>query len=180
MRVIAGSAKGTLLFAPKGLRPTSDRSKQTLFDTLLSLAPLPDDVADFFAGSGALGIEALSRGAGKALFVEKSRDAVRHLERNLERTHLAGRATIVNRDVFSALPRLAGAPFSLVLADPPYGGTIASQFLHDMMSTAVLQPDGLLVLETSVHTEVDIPQALSIVRDKKTGDTRLLFLRREA
>jgi len=123
MRVVAGTAKGHRLRAPKGpdTRPTSDRVKEALFSSLQ--AHVPDaQVLDLFAGSGALGIEALSRGAAAATFVESDRRARTAIDANLTATHLADRATVFGRDVRATLSALAGrgARFDLVLVDPPY------------------------------------------------------------
>lgn len=123
MRVIAGSAKGVRLApVPAGVRPVSDRAREGLFSSLSS------DIAnarvlDLFAGTGALGIEALSRGAERAVFVERNRGAVRALRENLERTHTGERAGVAASDVRTFVTgdgEGAGGPFDLVLADPPY------------------------------------------------------------
>ena len=121
MRIVAGAARGRRLVAPKGrdVRPTADRVKEALFS---SLAPrLPGaSVLDLFAGTGALGLEALSRGAGRVTFVERARASLEALDRNIEVVGLPG-TEVVRADVASAvLGELPGAPFDLVLADPPY------------------------------------------------------------
>jgi 16S rRNA (guanine966-N2)-methyltransferase len=123
MRVIAGSAKGVRLApVPAGVRPVSDRAREGVFSSLS--ADVPDAlVLDLFAGTGALGIEALSRGAERGLFVERNRRAVRVLRENLERTRLSDRAGVVASDVAAFVAgdgETAGGPFDLVLADPPY------------------------------------------------------------
>ena len=122
MRVIAGSRKGHKLAAPRGLdtRPTSDRVRENIFNLV---GPVDDTkVLDLFAGSGALGIEALSRGAANAVFVEHDADAVRTIEQNLDRLRLTG-ARVVRGDVLWAIAQdaTAGAKYDLVLVDPPYG-----------------------------------------------------------
>ena len=122
MRVIAGSRKGHKLAAPRGLdtRPTSDRVRENVFNLV---GPVDDArVLDLFAGSGAMGIEALSRGAASAVFVEHDADAVRTIERNLDRLRLTG-ARVVRGDVLQAIAQeaTAGAKYDLVLVDPPYG-----------------------------------------------------------
>jgi 16S rRNA (guanine966-N2)-methyltransferase len=124
-RVIAGSVGGLLLRAPDGqdVRPTADRVKEAMFNALGSLGALEGaSVLDLFAGSGALGIEALSRGAERAVFVERSRAAVRTVRDNLERTGLTDRAEVIAAEAVGFVTRdddRAGA-FDLVLADPPY------------------------------------------------------------
>src|SRR5438477_8093091 len=122
MRIIAGERKGHTIFAPKGLdtRPTSDRVRENIFNIV---APWVEGahVLDLYAGSGAMGLEALSRGAANAVFVESDRDAVRAIERNLDKLRLTG-ATIVRQGASTALAQEAnaGRKYDLVLADPPY------------------------------------------------------------
>lgn len=123
MRVIAGTAKGMRLRAPRGeaVRPTSDMVREAIFD-ILGEAPLEARVLDLFAGTGALAIEALSRGAEEAVLVEQSARCLAFIRDNLARTRLAERARLIHGDVFKEVPKLdlAGEQFGLVLADPPY------------------------------------------------------------
>jgi 16S rRNA (guanine966-N2)-methyltransferase len=121
MRVIAGSAKGSRLSpVPAGVRPLSDRAREGLFASL-GTAVNDARVLDLYAGTGAMGIEALSRGASSATFVESSRPVMVALRTNLEKTHLSERATVVASDTLDFLSRKASeGPFDLVLADPPY------------------------------------------------------------
>ena len=121
MRVIAGAAKGHNLQTIEGLatRPTTDRIKETLFNIIAF--DLPEcSFLDLFAGSGGIGIEALSRGASFACFVEQSRDAVRCIRENLAFTRLSGRAEVAAKDVFAFLSAAEGKPYDLVFMDPPY------------------------------------------------------------
>ena len=120
MRVIAGSAGGTpLVVPPRGTRPVSDRAREGLFSSLGD-AVLDADCLDLFAGSGALGIEALSRGAATCTFVDTARSAAAAIARNLERTHLGHRGTVVVRDVGSFVQQPPARPVDLVFLDPPY------------------------------------------------------------
>jgi len=123
MRVIAGTAKGMRLRAPRGeaVRPTSDMVREAIFD-ILGEAPLGARVLDLFAGTGALAIEALSRGAEEAVLVERSARCLALIRENLTHTRLAERARLIHGDVFREVPKLdlAGEQFGLVLADPPY------------------------------------------------------------
>ena len=122
MRIVAGTAKGVRLASvPQGVRPVSDMAREGLFSSLGPLVQVAR-VLDLYAGSGALGIEALSRGAEHAVFVERNRRAVALIRENLERTHLSDRGVVVGMDVRAFLSRhdKDGAPFGLVLADPPY------------------------------------------------------------
>ena len=172
MRVIAGSRKGHKLAAPRGLdtRPTSDRVRENVFNLV---GPVDDaHVLDLFAGSGALGIEALSRGAASAVFVERDPDAVRTIERNLDKLRLTG-ARVVRGDVLLAIAQEAtrGAKYDLVLVDPPYGmlNEIQPQLARHL--PPLLAPDGLLVVETDARVEPELP--LPVRTSRKYGQTRV-------
>ncbi len=152
MRVIAGSARGRRLEAPRGrlVRPTADRIKEALFSMLGSRVDLAGAaILDLFAGSGALGIEALSRGAAAVTFVEQEPAARRALTANLERCGLADRALVVGQSARPALARLVGEGrrFDGVLMDPPYRQDLADQALATIGSGALLQPAGWVVAE---------------------------------
>lgn len=150
MRVIAGSARGTRLRAPKGriTRPMQDRVKEDLFNRLGVLVA-GARVLDLFSGSGALGIEALSRGAAHATFVEHAPIVLATLRRNLERTHLTGQARVLPLSVPVALRRLAraGEVFDLIIADPPYRKGWDDWLLRSAICPVLLRSGGVLVLE---------------------------------
>ena len=157
MRIIAGSRKGARIFAPKSAaRPTGDRVREAAFNLI---GPVDDmAVLDLFAGSGAMGLEALSRGAGSAVLVEPDREAQRAIERNLEKLGLTG-ATLLKTDARRALSAeaAAGRRYDLVLVDPPYR---MLDSLLPMLSTyvpAVLAEDGLVVLETPKREHPELP-----------------------
>ncbi len=182
-RVIAGTARGVRLAAPgPGTRPIGDRVKQTLFAVL---EPELDGarVLDLFAGSGAGGIEALSRGAAHAVFLEKDGGACRVIAENLRRTGLTDSATVVRRDVAAWLNDAAGAaaeaPFDIVLADPPYADTDALTHALQLVEP-VLAQGGVVVAK---HFWRDAPPArvglLASVRDRRFGETALTFYRRQ-
>jgi 16S rRNA (guanine(966)-N(2))-methyltransferase RsmD len=181
-RVIAGSAKGVRLDAPgPGTRPLTDRVKQTLFAILE-----PDlegaVVADLFAGSGAGGIEALSRGAARAVFVERHAGAARVIAANLRRARLEANGRVVTRDVAAWLADPAGAaadgPFDLVLIDPPYEDTDALRQALELVG-AHMARDGVVVAK---HFWRDAPPAsiglLASGRERRFGETALTFYRR--
>lgn len=180
MRVIAGTAGGRHLVAPHGrtTRPTSDRVKEALFSILTSLDCLADArVLDLFAGSGALGIEALSRGARHAVFVEKDRTALAALTKNLAATGLSARSTVLSVDVELALKRLQQdkAYFDLVLLDPPYQSDLYTRTIT-FTGTHLLAPDGLLVAEAAKR--VSLPEQLAPCTrfdHRMYGDTVLEF-----
>ena len=158
MRIIAGSRKGARIFAPKGLdtRPTGDRVREAAFTLIGPVEGM--SVLDVFAGSGAMGLEALSRGAGRAIFVERSRDACRTIERNLEKLRLTG-ATIACSDAATALAAeaAAGRRYDLVLVDPPYGLFSDLQTTLASYLPAVLAETGLLVVETAAREQPELP-----------------------
>lgn len=187
MRIIAGRAGGiTIKSPPAGTRPTSDRVREALFSMLGELVS-GARVLDLFAGSGALGLEALSRGALEVCFVERHAPACAVIEDNLRRAKLDG-ARVVQSEVAPALRRFAesGTRFDLVFADPPYakrpGDTdFASLLLEDENLPRVLAPDGWLTLETMVTKHA--PRAIfgwHVARDRAYGSTRVLLLQRTA
>jgi 16S rRNA (guanine(966)-N(2))-methyltransferase RsmD len=158
MRIIAGSRKGARIFAPKGLdtRPTGDRVREAAFNLI---GPVDDaTVLDVFAGSGAMGLEALSRGARSAVFVEAKREACRAIERNLEKLRLTG-ATVLCRDAKTALAAeaAAGRQYDLVLVDPPYRMFSSLQNALSAYLPAVLSEGGLAVVETAADEEPELP-----------------------
>ncbi|HUJ55045.1 MAG TPA: 16S rRNA (guanine(966)-N(2))-methyltransferase RsmD [Gaiellaceae bacterium] len=172
MRVIAGSRKGHTLLAPRGLatRPTSDRVRENVFNLV---GPVDGaEVLDLFAGSGALGIEALSRGAGHATFVERDGEALRALERNLDRLRLAG-ARVVRGDVLATISREAagGAKYDLVLVDPPYEMLTEIQPRLARHLPPLLAEHGLLVVETDARVQPELP--LPVRTSRRYGHTRV-------
>ncbi len=178
VRVIAGAAKGRRLSAPPGLgtRPLTDRVKEALFSSL------GDEVAgarilDLFAGSGSLGIEALSRGAASAVFVEKSRTTAGMIRKNLDVTSLEGEVICADVEPFL---RSAHGEFDLAFVDPPYARSLA--LLEDVLSkTAELLADGgIMVLHRRAGEETPAaPDGTALVDDRRYGDTQLWIYRRE-
>ncbi len=172
MRIIAGERKGHTIWAPKGLdiRPTSDRVRENVFNIV---APWVEGarVLDLFAGSGAMGLEALSRGADAVVFMENDPEAVRTIERNLDKLRLTG-ATVLRRDARTGLAQevTAGRKYDLVLADPPYAMTDYSALARYLPS--VLSEDGLLVLESAARVEPELP-GLEVRTTRKYGSTRV-------
>ncbi|MDE3087284.1 MAG: 16S rRNA (guanine(966)-N(2))-methyltransferase RsmD [Acidobacteriota bacterium] len=175
MRVIAGSCRGRPLRAPAGsaTRPTGDRVREAVFDVLGSLTDLEGAaVVDLFAGSGALGIEALSRGAARAVFVERRPDALAAIRSNLAALGLEGRARVVRADALGwvAAPRgTPPGPFDLAFCDPPYDFEAWEALLGPL-------PAALAVLESS--REPDPPPGWEVVRRKRYGGTLVTVVRR--
>jgi 16S rRNA (guanine966-N2)-methyltransferase len=183
MRIIAGRAGGLVIKAPPAVtRPTSDRVREAVFSMLGEIVA-DARVLDLFAGSGAMGIESLSRGAREALFVEHHGGACRIIEDNLKRVKLDG-GRVVKSDAFAALRKFAesGVQFHLVFADPPYakkqGDTdFAAELLANGHLRAVLAPGGIFVLETMVTKPARrVIAGWNIVRDREYGSTRILTL----
>lgn len=171
MRIIAGSRKGHTLFAPRGqeTRPTSDRVRENVFNIL---GPVDGAIVlDLYAGSGAMGLEAMSRGAARVVFVESDADAVHAIERNLDKLRL--QATILRRDAIAALgaEASAGRKYDLVLVDPPYAvyPDLEPQLARYLPS--VLAENGVLVVETEARFEPELPLAQRTSR--KYGRTRV-------
>jgi 16S rRNA (guanine966-N2)-methyltransferase len=157
MRIIAGTHRGHTIHAPRGLdtRPTSDRVRESVFNLV---GPLDGAaVLDLYAGSGALGLEALSRGASRTVFVEQDAEAARTIERNLEKLRLQG--TVLRRDAVTALVAEAGAgrKYDLVLVDPPYEMYTDVQSQLARYVPSVLAEDGLLVVETDARVMPELP-----------------------
>lgn len=178
MRVIAGSAGGTRLKVPRGMavRPTSDRVKEALFN-ILGARVCEAEVWDLFAGSGAIGIEALSRGAAECIFVERNRLHLGMIKENLDRTGLAGRARLIGLGVEKALDLLSRErrQAGLIFLDPPYQETNVPQVLQAIELSHLLREDGLLILELFTRSRLwpkDQPQ----VDQRRYGDTVLAFI----
>jgi 16S rRNA (guanine966-N2)-methyltransferase len=178
MRIIAGERKGHTIWAPKGLetRPTSDRVRENVFNIVLPWVEAAR-VLDLYAGSGAMGLEALSRGAKAVVFMEADPEAVRAIERNLDRLRLSG-ATVLRRDATTGLAAeaTAGRKYDLVLADPPYAMTDYAAIARYL--PRVLSDDGLLVLETDAKTEPELP-GLAVRTSRKYGSTRVTVFEHE-
>jgi 16S rRNA (guanine966-N2)-methyltransferase len=157
MRIIAGSHKGTTIYAPRSAtRPTGDRVREAAFNLI---GPVDDmAVLDLFAGSGAMGLEALSRGASTAVFVESDRDAQRAIERNVDKLRLTG-ATLLRMDAKRALAAeaAAGRRYDLVLVDPPYAMFESLQPSLATYVPALLAEDGLVVVETAKRDHPELP-----------------------
>lgn len=179
LRVIAGDLRGRRIRAPEGeaTRPTSDRVREALFN-LLGPVARGARVLDLYAGSGALGIEALSRGAGRATFVESDPRTRRVLEGNVAGLGLGRRARVEGGDAAAASAYAAG-PFDLVLADPPYGTVDLETLL--LRAGAALAPGGIVAVEQAAGGELPrAPETLALWKDRRYGSTRLtLYVRQE-
>ena len=169
MRVIAGKAKRTSLKCIDGMdtRPTTDRIKETLFNMINP--DIYDCVfLDLFSGSGAIAIEALSRGARCAVLVENSGKAVRCIRENLERTHLYGQAEVMQQDVNAALLALEGRypHFDIVFMDPPYRNSLETAVLSQLSSRSYIDEDTLIIIEASLDTSLNDITAMGFELEK--------------
>lgn len=183
MRVISGIAKGRKLYTPKGrdIRPTSDMVKEAMFN-IIGHSAHGARVLDLFAGTGNLGIEALSRGAKEAYFVDSDIKSIELVKKNLEVTGLKEKAVVIRADTDRAVKRFIrdGQKFDLIFLDPPY--RISVSFLDAilfMMSSDVLSLEGLLVLEHSAKVEPRHIKGLTIETTRTYGDTTITFYRKE-
>ncbi len=182
MRIISGICRGRKLTPPKGLdiRPTSDRIRETLFN-ILGPRVRHAQVLDLFAGTGALGLEALSRGAAHAVFLDRSDTACHIIRQNIDRCGFPAQATVVRQDLFS--PRTHAAilcrQFDLIFLDPPYDNGYVSKTLEQKNLVDLLSENGIIVAEHAAH-EI-LPSSLNgldILRQKKYSRTTISFLTR--
>ena len=183
MRIVAGSHRGRRLETPWGdkLRPTRDRIREALFNRLAhnnwGRAPLPQDAAvvDGFAGTGALGLEALSRGAAHVTFLENDPDALDLLRRNAALFDAPAHITILNCD--ATRPGRARMACDLALLDPPYGGGLAQPALKAFVRGGWLNPGALAVIELAAKDSFDPPPDFETIDERRYGATRLIILR---
>jgi 16S rRNA (guanine966-N2)-methyltransferase len=181
MRVIAGSAKGTRLGpVPPGVRPVSDRAREGLFSSLAM--DIPDaNVLDLFAGTGALGIEALSRGADRSVFVDRSYEASAAIYDNLARAHVSERGAVITKDVDAFLAGdSAGAPFDLVLLDPPYEleAPDLARTLQELGSGWLSDQGWTVVLTRGIKSStLVIPIHWTVSRQLRYGDSLVILYR---
>ncbi|MDQ2912225.1 MAG: 16S rRNA (guanine(966)-N(2))-methyltransferase RsmD [Chloroflexota bacterium] len=179
MRVIAGEAKGRTLVVPRGggTRAATDRIRETLFAIL---EPELDGarILDLFAGAGTLGIEALSRGAARATFVERGAEAVKALRRNLATTGFAARSEVVAANVVAYLDARPRGPFDIVFSDPPFADVAIAEVIlgHEGLRSAVA-PGGLVVVRAHSKHVPAVPVPVQVARFKEIGEEKLLFLR---
>lgn len=179
LRITGGALVGRRLRAPKGhcVRPSTDRVRESLFAALGSLRGVR--VLDLYAGSGALGIEALSRGAAHADFVERAPAALETLRRNLEQLELGDRSRVLRADVRSAIRRLGrqGESYELILMDPPYASGQGEKAMAAVVEAGILGPDGTLVLEGSRRHPPGEIAGLEKLDSRRYGDTVMLRYR---
>ena len=183
MRIVAGKFRGRAIAAPahEGLRPTSDRVRESLFNILahgiadFELAGAR--VIDLFAGTGALGLEAISRGAAYCLFVEDNADARALIRQNVEAFGLTGETRIYRRDATGLGPASNKDSYSLAFLDPPYGKGLGEKALTILADGNWLIANAICVLEERAGTEIKLPPAYTLLDTRTYGDTEVRFLR---
>lgn len=176
MRVISGSARGLKLLSPEGLdtRPTLDRVKEALFSMLFDKVA-DSAVLDLFAGSGALGIEALSRYAAGCTFTDSDKRAIATVNLNLEKARLKDRAKVLNTDSIQFL-KTADEPFDLIFLDPPYKAGLYEEVFEIIKSRKLLSDGGLIAAECNADIEI-APSGFEIIKNKTYGKVRLCVLK---
>ncbi len=183
MRIVGGTFRGRAIAAPKheGLRPTADRVRESLFNILEHGI---DDfelegarVIDLFAGTGALGLEAVSRGAAFCLFVEESPEARALIRTNIEALQLTGQSRIFRRDATDLGPAGTMAAFTLAFLDPPYGKGLGERALTSLADGGWLTPGALAVLEEWANAQVALPPGFAEIDRRTWGDTQILIAR---
>jgi 16S rRNA (guanine966-N2)-methyltransferase len=183
MRIVGGTLKGSRLAAPASdrVRPTSDRTREAVFNILAHGIDGFDiegaRVLDLFAGTGALGLEALSRGARSCLFVEDHAESRALIRRNVETLALTGVTRIFRRDAARLGPAERMGPFDLVFADPPYGKGLAERALVSAREGGWLVPGAVVVVEESADAELIAPEGFAEIDRRRYGDTQVVFLR---
>ncbi len=183
MRVIAGSARSIPLKSPPGdhTRPTTDRIKETLFNMIQRDIP-GCSFLDLFAGSGQIGIEALSRGAAWCVFVENDRAALDCLDENLRKTKLAGKTSVLKQDTFVALTTLEYKySFDVIFMDPPYEQNMERRVLEYLTMSKMIDEDSLIIFEASVDTDIDYLDDLGydLIKEKLYKNNKHVFVKRK-
>jgi len=185
MRVISGKARGKKLIAPESekTRPTLDRVKEAMFNKIQF--EVRDAVClDLFAGTGALGLEALSRGARKTVFCDESKDAIKIIKKNIEITRNIENSVIINNDYNWALESLKkqNEKFDIIFLDPPYKTNLAALALQKIIMSNLLTEDGIIIIETDdVNKKEDFlkTENIQIFDERKYGSVWLIFIRKE-
>jgi 16S rRNA (guanine966-N2)-methyltransferase len=185
MRVVGGRLRGRTIASPasRDIRPTADRLRESLFNILMHAYDDPIDgarVLDLFAGTGALGIEAVSRGAAFTLFVDSGAEARALLRQNVEALGLGGVTKVYRRDATNLGPAHPMEPFSLAFMDPPYGKGLAEQALASLRDGGWLAPQALVVVEEATSAKVAAPEGFEELERRAYDDTEFVILRAAA
>lgn len=181
MRVIAGKYKGKILFSPEGnnTRPTTDKIKETVFNILYSKKEMENaSVLDLFAGTGALGIEALSRGASYAVFIDHNKYAYRLIKENLAKTGVKEKTEVYCTDFDLALKKLNGKKFDFIFCDPPYDAGLEKRILDLILKYDILSEEGIIFIEHSSKKYLPNLANSFIIDTRDCGTTAISFLQR--
>ena len=178
VRVISGSARGLKLNTPSDdrVRPTTDRVKESMFNIVQDWV-YDSQVLDLFAGSGALGIEALSRGASQAVFCDNSLDSIKIIKSNIEKARVADRSQIVSGDFKRCLRDMEAKnkSFDMIFVDPPYYKGLFEEVLDTIRSCKILKKDGIVIVEHDAKKPIGQVEGLEVYKEKKYGITMLTF-----
>jgi 16S rRNA (guanine966-N2)-methyltransferase len=180
VRIVGGRFRGRALLGPRSdaIRPTSDRLRETIFNVLAHAYGDPvagARVLDLFAGTGALGLEALSRGAAFALFVDESAEARGVIRANVEALGVGGATRLFRRDATRMGRAAPNEPFSLVFCDPPYGKGLGPRALQSCAEGGWLEPGALVVVEEAQGAEVALPEGFTEIERRAYGETEVVF-----
>lgn len=185
MRVISGKARGKKLISLEGMntRPTLDRVKEALFN-IIQFELIDKNILDLFAGSGAIGIEAISRGAKSVTFCDNSIEAIKIIKSNIENTRSINESTVLCMDYISALKKLADNKnkFDIIYLDPPYKTDFANKAIEQILNLDLLSKEGIIILETddtSKIEEINNNNKIEIFDKRKYGRAILIFIRKE-
>lgn len=182
MRVIAGTARSLPLKAPEGMdtRPTTDRIKETLFNMLQTYIP-GAVFLDLFSGSGGIGIEAVSRGAEKAYFIENAPKAIACITDNLKFTKFTDRAVVIRQDVLAGLSAVHESRVDIIFMDPPYEKELERHVLQHLEHMPYVTEDTLIIVEASLHTDFSYVEEMGfeITKEKKYKTNKHIFLCRK-
>lgn len=183
MRVISGTARGTKLYSLEGnnTRPTLDRVKESLFN-IIGLTVRDSVVLDLFSGSGAIGIEAASRGAEKVILCDKSKDAINIINKNIEKTRLQQNTKVINSDYKEALKK-ANCKYDIIYIDPPYATNLVKDSVEEILKNEYLNDSGIIIIETDEEERIykelnEIEEKIDIYDKRKYGRVILIFLRK--
>lgn len=177
VRIISGSARGRILKSPQGMatRPTLDRTRESLFNILATSSFYEKRVLDIFAGTGALGLEAMSRGASEGVFIDVRTASL--VKKNAELCKVSERCKVLPLNHKNALQHLEGQTFDYIFADPPYDKDLVNETISTVMNYGLLSDTGLLIMEHSAREDIMPSESYTVVREKKYGkETRISFI----
>ena len=180
MRIFSGTARGTKLFTLTGdnTRPTLDRVKESIFNIIQSQIP-EATVLDLFAGSGAIGLEMLSRGAKKAILCDKSKEAIGIIKKNIQKTHMEEKVELYNIDFKECIEKVSKEKFDIIYIDPPYETNFIEKSLEKIIEKNIIQENGIIILETDDEKRIkkEIEKInVAIIDERKYGRANIIFL----